>query len=67
MTRRTLKKIVKITGMIIIIALTTALTSCNTNTAQFTRAHNHDTEFGFHSFITNVDFSTSFSEMWKLS
>lgn len=67
MTRRNLKKIVKITGLLAIIAITTALTSCETNTGQSTKIHHDNTSYSFHSFLTSNDVHTSLSELWKLS
>lgn len=67
MTRRNLRKLVKITGLLVIIALTTALTSCDTNTGYSSKAYTNNSEFGVHSFLTATDVHTSFSELWKLS
>lgn len=67
MTRKNLKKIVKIVGLVVFIALICALTSCETNTAQTSKLHADTETFSVHSFLTANDVHTSFSELWKLS
>lgn len=67
MTRKNLRKIVKITGLVIFVILITALTSCETNTAPTSKAHTGTETYTVHSFLNAADVHTSFSELWKLS
>lgn len=66
MTRTTIKKIVKITLVLVMCAIATTLTSCSTANFQATRANSHkDDSYSINTYILENDMFSSISNVFK--